>query len=653
MKKGIIGLFVLATFSINGIAQKYKDFKFSEKPDFGMTEEMKKEEELVVKKVYSNQYIVSSEEEAQYVFIHTARWLNSDDVIEKNNKIYLAASESSEYLFQKARVIKPSGEITVLKDSDIKEGVYEENEQKYYYFAIDGLEKGSIIETANYKKVRPNYYGGLIYLQEDVKRYQQEFELICPYYLEFAFKSLNEGPEVVYDTNITEYNRWSIELDSVGEVLDQPTMYEDVVKQAVLYKIDRNNAKNRGDLTSYGSAAENIFNNVHPELSKSQKKKLAKLFKELGIEGMKNEEEKIRAIENYLKSTFQVVDSPFPDLAKIDFIIENKAANETGMTIFHLALLKMAEIKYELVITTDRSEIRFDPDFEAYLFLDKYLIYFPKSKSYLAPSEKFLRSPFVPSEWTHNNGLFIKQVGIGDVVLPIGKVKFIKALPYTETKDVMKIAVDFEDDLSNPTVDIEKISTGYSAQYFQPFFHLMDEEALGNLEKEIVKTVHEEIEADEVEFENIEENDFGSKPFIFRFKSDEHSFVEKAGEDYLFKLGLLIGPQMEMYQEKERQYDVESANTRYYGRTINFNIPEGYTIKNLDDLNMDHKFGNAGSENLYFQSDYKLDGNKVTVDCVEYYTDIIYPKGEFDKYKEVINAAADFNKIVLVLQKIK
>ena len=77
---------------------------------------------------------------------------------------------------------------------------------------------------------------------------------------------------------------------------------------------------------------------------------------------------------------------------------------------------------------------------------------------------------------------------------------------------------------------------------------------------------------------------------------------------------------MEMYQEDERKYDIESENSRYYGRSITFNIPEGYEIKNLDDLNMDFRFGEKGNENLHFTSNYKIEGNNVTVSSEEYYT---------------------------------
>ena len=76
---------------------------------------------------------------------------------------------------------------------------------------------------------------------------------------------------------------------------------------------------------------------------------------------------KAKTIENYLKSNIQVVESQHPNLKNLDFILENKATNEFGMTMLHVALLELAEVKFEIVLTSDRSIVRFDPEFEAYL----------------------------------------------------------------------------------------------------------------------------------------------------------------------------------------------------------------------------------------------------------------------------------------------
>ena len=59
----------------------------------------------------------------------------------------------------------------------------------------------------------------------------------------------------------------------------------------------------------------------------------------------------------------------------------------------------------------------------------------------------------------------------------------------------------------------------------------------------------------------------------------------------------------------------------------------------------------TGKVTCKFQSDYKVDGNKVTVSIEEYYSQLHYSLAEFNAYKNVINAAADFNKVTILLQK--
>jgi hypothetical protein len=645
-------LAAILCLTFSAVAQKYIDFQFEEDPNFELTNEQKEKDELILVNTYSVEFVVTEMEEYQYTFNHTVTWVNSDDAIKRNNRIYVAARENSEYLFQRARVIKPSGEIKVLNEKDIKEGVFEETGNKYYYYALEGLEKGSIIESCSYQKLRPpRYYGKLIYLQGKTARVKQSFELIAPQHLGFAFKSMNGLPEVQKDSLTTDKNRWFLEVDSVEKILDQPSFYVDVVKQAVLYKLDRNIATGVQDITSYGSVASNIYNNLHPELDKALEKELKKILKEINLKELENLEEKARAIDRYIKSNYQIVESYEKGLSDLQFILDNKAANASGATSLYIALLDLAEIKHEIVITTDRSELRFDPEFEAYLFLDNYLLYLPEIKKYITPGDQFMPLGIIPSLYTNNYGLFIKGVKVGDFESAVGKVKFIDPLPYTASIDKMKIDVDFSESTSTPLVTIEKESTGYAAAYLQPYFYLLDEEETESMNTFLVESIHEDMKADNIEVLNVAQNDFGVKPFIYRFSTSEHSFVEKAGSDLLFKVGELIGPQVEMYQENERQFDVESDHNRAYYRTISFSIPEGYELENPEALSINYAFEKEGKQHLLFKSSYSKEGQRYTVECEEFYANIINDIEEFDDFKKVVNAAADFNKIVLILKK--
>jgi hypothetical protein len=60
---------------------------------------------------------------------------------------------------------------------------------------------------------------------------------------------------------------------------------------------------------------------------------------------------------------------------------------------------------------------------------------------------------------------------------------------------------------------------------------------------------------------------------------------------------------------------------------------------------------NSGTETMGFVSTYTLNGNELKIKLHEFYKQIAYPVTMIDEFKKVINASADFNKIVLILEK--
>jgi hypothetical protein len=66
-----------------------------------------------------------------------------------------------------------------------------------------------------------------------------------------------------------------------------------------------------------------------------------------------------------------------------------------------------------------------------------------------------------------------------------------------------------------------------------------------------------------------------------------------------------------------------------------------------------HKFykNEDGELIMEFKSEFKREGDKITVRITEFYEDVVYPLAIFDEYQRVINAAADFNKVVVIFDK--
>ena len=80
----------------------------------------------------------------------------------------------------------------------------------------------------------------------------------------------------------------------------------------------------------------------------------------------------------------------------------------------------------------------------------------------------------------------------------------------------------------------------------------------------------------------------------------------------LLKIGLVIGPQVEMYQEKERQLPMTMEYPHFEHRLIELTIPDGYQVRNPDDLRLKQIYTENGSQTMGFVSDYTLKGNLLT-----------------------------------------
>ena len=68
-------------------------------------------------------------------------------------------------------------------------------------------------------------------------------------------------------------------------------------------------------------------------------------------------------------------------------------------------------------------------------------------------------------------------------------------------------------------------------------------------------------------------------------------------------------------------------------------------------LNMNVEYKKDNVVTMGFVSTYKIENNVLKVHILETYHELKYPLDEFETFKKVINASADFNKIVLLLEK--
>ena len=106
-----------------------------------------------------------------------------------------------------------------------------------------------------------------------------------------------------------------------------------------------------------------------------------------------------------------------------------------------------------------------------------------------------------------------------------------------------------------------------------------------------------------------------------------------------------------MYRDDERTTTVENEFNRKYYRIIRINIPEGYKARNPDDLKINIAYKDRDLTPFLFKSDYTIKGNVLEISIEEFYKEIYAPLSRYEDFRKVVNAAADFNKITLVLEK--
>ena len=650
MKKIILVLFIYLLSDESNAQRLNVDWEPNPTIHIIKNELFLKESAIVIKEV--NQYEVSKDLSNRLVYTHRIHKIvkaNDEKGIEMFNKIKIGYSETSPIILIKARTISPSGKVMELEANAFKD-VKEDNGNSTKIFALEGVEKGSEIEFVVYER-RQFMPFGTEYLQDVVPVLENWFELITDKNLLFDIKGYN-GAIVEKDTTINNKNSFlAHSKNRIGLEEEKYASYISHfarVEYSLAYNLEE---KKKGDRLFNWDDYFALIYRQNTSFSDKEIKAGKKLLDNTEYQNCKLIKDKINWIENLLKTSFQqqdVVQSK--DADEISFIIKNKLTNEDGIKKLFSLLFTIERINFQIGYTTNRFVKIFDTDFINPDNLTSFVFYFPDIKQYLAPNEPFYRMPYIPSTWYDNNCLFTK-----DSMNLIRAEKRIIAhtdakLNYTNHD----VHVVFNTDIDTATIQMKNTFQGQNMVEILPGFILFDNEKRDEIAKEMLRTSDKDEKINNFKYEN---NDFKylmmeDKPLKISATIYATNNIEKAGNKYLFKIGELIGRQAEMYQENERQFDLEIPNPHQYTRNIEINIPAGYKVNNLDKLNM-HVIANyQGKESCKFVSKYTLNNTKLEVNVFEVYNESHTSKSVYEDYKKVINAAADFNKIVIILEKL-
>ena len=660
MKKHLLLLacLVLPVLSIVGKAQfaapEFKKYDWEAEPKpHALSADEQKENTVILKDFRLNEFSYDAKGNLiMYVTRHKILKLNSDKSIEENNKMFIPMYDVQEVIEVKARSISKDGKVSVLNNSNIKDVENFENAGHFKIFAFEGVEIGSEVEYLYTLKKEASFFGTEV-VQSDELRKNIMIEIVSPSNLKFEARSYNKFPDFSEPKIEDEKRIITAHIDMVPPLKEERYSAYKADLMRIEYKLSYNEAKGDKRLFTWNDAAAFVYERVSLDRKKDKKDiaKVKDLLKKVKLDKKESDEQKIRQIENYVKSNIIIKEDVGENLEDITSIIKNKVANQRGIIRLFVELYRQAGIAYNIVLTCDRMDQKFDGDFDTWNFLDKYLMYFPGVDNYIAPGEMFSRFGFIPPELTANQGLFITPVTVGDYTTGIGKVKEIPTRDYKVNFDNIYADVKFDEDFGTTSMHLKREFSGYSALGIQPIYSYLPEENKKETVESLLKLAADDSKITNPSVSNYDEPSILQKPFIVEGDVKSSSMLEKAGEKYLFKVGNVIGPQAELYQEDKRKTDAENEYNRGYYREITVEIPDGYKVTNLDALNLSVYCGDKSNPDAQFVSTYKVDGNKIRITIDENYRKIIFPVDQFESFRKVINAAADFNKVVLFIEK--
>lgn len=587
----------------------------------------------------------------QYFVTHTLKYINDDKSVEDNNKIYVSTNSSQELLYIQTRVVVNGKIAYSANEKDFIE--VEEDGKKYNMIALKSVAKGCLIETLIGYKLDAELYGEDGF-QSDYPVREGRFTLITPEQLKFNTKVYNSNAPVTTLDSLYNARRFSfIQFKNIPAV-DGEEKYSlgNANKLRVEYVYHQHMVSGKKYL-KWPEMGRILFERMNRDYDKNAKD-LDKILATIKVKQYKTTAEKVFAIENYIKTNI-ASEPQAPESEGFAQVMKVKYTYPFKINQMYTQLFRKAGIACELVLTCEKPYKRFDPTFDSWTYLKSMIFYFPEINQFMDPDATLYRLGKINTDYLGQQALFVKSVLIGETLSASASVRTIPGNKGDQTKDYERYTTTLSADLSSLSIQYEREMNGYAEQGFKGLCYALPEDKKKEIMEGFVKGLATDAKLTNLEILNsdISVYENSSKPLIIKAQLEAPHYVESAGEmKAIVKVGELIGQQMEMYQATPRTNPVDIPFAHNYERTIVVMIPDGYTCKGLEKLNINHTFTNAsGAPSFGFTSSYTLEKNKLTILCNEYYNDLAYPIDQFTNYKTVINDAADFNKIAILVEK--
>ena len=642
MEKKIFFTIILIITFLNSFSQSYKIIDWDDK-----TVNLKSSDDDL-QGIFSNHYIEyykSKFSEDVYVYeTHHMKTKINKITDESNNEILISKINVSEIIDVKSKVIN-NDSIKTYGFNQMKEMINTSTStENYNYYKIPGINEQDIVEIIYTVKKDFNFNGNKI-IEESYPILSSKFILI-----ENDFKSnikiYNSYSSSVIDTLFDGKKSKLINFKNLDATSDEQYSTPIANKIKVAYQC----YENRDDISQteyWNNLVQNVrelffpisINPIADELFNELKsKKISIPFNEISV---------ANAIDEYVKDNFTISDDENSKLNDIEYILKNKISNDFSIIQVYSNLLKAAKIDYEVAISCNRYFLKFDPELFDPNQLREFIIYLPKSEKYISPNRIEYRVSEAPDDLIGNYGVFIdsnldyyfSQITPSDESFSQIKKKIEVFIP----KNLKKLKIKENRSFSGYWAIMNRNYVSFSENEETDF--LVDYFTISGLNNKKVTNYA---------IDNFEISDNANNtPLTIKSTISTNDLVEQKNGLIYLNIGKVIGLQSNLFNADKRINEIEINFPNSYEYLIEVNIPKGYRIYDISELNKLKEYISVdGNISAKFNSSVSQSQDKLYINVNELYKELKYEKSRYQEFRQVINAAASFYESSIVLEKI-
>ncbi len=594
------------------------------------------------KRIY---YQIVGDELKRFSINHYVTAVTDDKGVEENNKIRLPLY-SNNLVDVKVRVVKDGKILASHTASDFKK--VKEEEVELQLLAVSSLTIGCFIEVIIHTEEENDTYDDA-YLQLGEEVGQMNFSLVVPEMLKFDIQLYNaQAP--LRDTLVNGNRHYLYQLSNVPAFESEEYSAKLANKIRVEYNFSENINNNKKSMR-YPEIGRVLFDRLIGDFS-SYQSELKKFIKKANKGA--TEKERILAIEHFLKTNI-VVKSERKIDDEIKSIIKNKFCSRYGFNRLLTAAYIASEIPVEVVITSDRFNKVFDKNFHSWSFMNNLMLYFPGTQSYIEPGSIISRAGYAGNEYLGQNALHIKPVALDGQYSGVTSFKMVSIPDLEQNNDKMVLNVSIEPERNTAKINYHREMSNFAEMGLRGVYYLSGQTSQKDFFYDFVKNTGSGCGVIRLVASNYNLGDVNemAQPFVIDADLSCQDYLEKAGDNLILKVGELIGKQSELYEDKDRKNDIVLQYPHAYERIIRVKIPKGYRPKGLEKLVIKDEYTDDKGRKLFgFTNNWKQDGDELILTGTEYYQGVFYPKSRYAEFRKVINDAADFNKLVIVFEKL-